>query len=83
MSSDSFAVKVAVCVLAFIAVSGSICIQALALLERGIPEEVVVSAGAAVTGILGLLAATRTGPAPVEVVNAPADPVPVEVPEEG
>lgn len=78
-SSDSFAVKVAVTVLAFIAIAGACTIYTLAVMEQAIPEEVVASAGAAVTGILGLLAATRTGTQPVQVMNqGPGEEVPVE-----
>jgi hypothetical protein len=79
MPSDGFAVKVAVLVLAFIAIAGSVTIYALAMLERTIPEEVVASTAAAVTGTLGLLAATRTGPTDVVVQNeGPAEAIPVD-----
>lgn len=75
--SDTFDVKAVVVVLGIIAVSGSVSIQALAVLQRAIPEELVASTGAAVTGLLGMLAATRTGPSPVTVENESDEPVPV------
>ncbi len=78
MNSDSFAVKIAVSVLAIIAVGASATIWWLAAHRHPIAEELVVSAGAAVTGLLGMLAATRTGTQPVQVQNSPADPVNVE-----
>lgn len=75
--SDSFAVKMVCVVLGVIAVGGSATVWALSVQAKAIPEELVASTAAAVTGLLGLLAATRTGTTDVQVVNQPADPVPV------
>lgn len=84
-SSDSFAVHVVVVTIAAGAVIGLIVVGYLATTGTAIPDQldrlVTLFAGA----LIGVLARTSSSSdaQQVQVVNQPADPVPVEVPEGG
>lgn len=78
MNSDLFPVRVVVIALAFVVVGGLVAVVFLASTGTTIPDALDRLVFTAL-GSLGTILAKTSGAAPqdVQVVNAPADPVPV------
>lgn len=81
MTSDHWSVRVVVGTICVCAVLGVVAVSYLAITGTTIPDQldrlITLFAG----GVLGVLARTSSGPddpQAVEVVNDPADPVPVD-----
>ena len=82
-SSDVFAVKIAVVTAALVTLLGLAILGFLAITDADVDPELVDRIDrivqSAFTGLLALLAATRTGTQPVQVMNAgPGEEVPVD-----
>lgn len=61
--------------LALLVVAGGVY---LAANDKSLPGELIAIGSAAAGAIAGILSKTGTDPQPVQIINAPADPVPVD-----
>lgn len=80
-SSDDFAIKVVVITLAIISVGGFAAISYLSFTGTAVPDQLDRLVAGAIGALVALLAATRTGPVPVEGAGPAAEPVVVDAPE--
>lgn len=83
MSTDRLIVRIVVFTLAIVAVGGFVVLALCALTHTTVPDALDRYSFGALTALMALLSKTSTAPdepQPVEVVNEPADPVPVKEP---
>ena len=76
--TDRFVVRAVVVFLGVTVLAGMVIGAVLALDDRAIPDFIIGTTSAGVGALGALLARTSSEPAPVTVVNAPHDPVPVD-----
>lgn len=75
-NSDDFAIKAVVVTLAILSVGGFLSIAYLAIIDAPIPDQLDRLVAGSLAALVGILAATRTGP--TEVVAPVGQPVAVE-----
>jgi hypothetical protein len=81
MPSDKFSVRAVVIVLAIVAIGSLAAMVGLTIVHQQVPDSIDRAFTLSLGALIGVLAQTRTGGQPaqdVNVVNEPANPVPVE-----
>lgn len=79
--NDQTTVRIVLCTLAALALAVVVGGIYLAAIDKSLPGELIAIGSAAAGAVAGILSKTNVAPAeatPVEIVNAPDNPVPVE-----
>lgn len=76
--SDAFAVRVVTVTLAVVTLGVLAAVAFLSFTQTAIPDPLTRIGDVSLGALVGILAATRTSAQPVEVVNDPDQPVPVD-----
>jgi hypothetical protein len=76
--SDRFAVRVVIIVASIVALASLAAMILMGLAHQQVPDNIDRSFSTAFGALIGVIAATRTDPQPVNVVNGPDEAVPVD-----